>query len=202
MISANIPSRRRIAADLEASRAIEARNPYHGGNANASMAWRAGYDGAPLWRDDAPILSKAHRAGTRAARASRRPAWRAYAPAVLLVLAAMVLLTWGLAGLARADVRAVSLSDASAPPASLVYLYPGASVTLAHARTGYTCAPAGRYFSDVSAYRWDGSALGPQRWEARALRYVWRDHAGRAVTWDGATWRNHTGAPVLVAGWC
>lgn len=172
MITAHTPNRRRIAAELEASRAA---------------ARRA--------------------AGDRAILAARRPAWRAYLLPFVAVLAAMVLLTWGLAGLARADApRAVALSAAASPPASLVYLYPAARVTLADAR-GYTCAargdssPAG-YFSDISAYQWDGSALSAQVWDARALRYVWRDSAGRAVTWDGVAWRNHTRRPVLVAGWC
>lgn len=96
---------------------------------------------------------------------------------------------------AGANARAVSLSDATYPPTYLRYVYPHRSVT----RTRQ-CGRDG-YWSNVSAYKWDGSALGAQQWDRRNLRYQWRSLYGR-VTFDGITFTNSTRYPVLVAGWC
>lgn len=95
-----------------------------------------------------------------------------------------------------AEHRSVALTDATIPPTYLTYLWPRARVTYAP-----NCQPSG-YFSDVSAYRWDGRTLGPQRWNRDHDRTYWRDPSGGRVTFDGITFRNHTNHPVLVAGWC
>jgi hypothetical protein len=101
--------------------------------------------------------------------------------------------------------RAVSLADASAPPTMLAYVLPGHAFTPNTDSEGRPCHAHGRagYFSDASAYRWNGSALGAQHWNASALVYYWhaRGHVG-AVAYDGLTFRNDTRAPILVAGWC
>lgn len=94
--------------------------------------------------------------------------------------------------------RAVALSDATWPPSALRLLYPGQTWTVA--RDGTPC-PRGGYYGDVSAYRWNGSALGAQTWTADHQVTYWRATRGR-VTFDGVTFRNRTRDPVLVAGWC
>lgn len=96
----------------------------------------------------------------------------------------------------NAHARAVSLADASYPPTYLVYLYPGASVT--YADHGENC-PGGGFFSDVSAYQWNGHAVGRQH--HTELSDYWPTKSGR-VTFDGITFRNRSHRPVLVAGWC
>lgn len=113
---------------------------------------------------------------------------------------------------ASRQAREVELSDARIAPSKLAYLKPGQDRTYAHGVEGWNC-PHRTWFSDVSAYHWDGSALGPQRFDARALKYVWRNTVQRArrshwrsvkgqVTFDGITFHNRTGQPVIVAGWC
>jgi hypothetical protein len=103
--------------------------------------------------------------------------------------------------------HAPTLAEADHAPTHLVYLYPHAVEPMADS-FGHTCygrkaahVRAGGYYTDVGAYAWNGAALGAQRISADGLRYVWRARGG-AVTWDGATWRNHSRVPVLVAGWC
>ena len=102
---------------------------------------------------------------------------------------------------ATAHARPVSLSAALSPPTYLVFLYPHASVTYAYGREGYNCPREGRYFADVSAYAWNGSAIGAQRWTRDRTVTYWRNRTGR-VTFDGVTFRNASRQFVLVAGWC
>ena len=106
------------------------------------------------------------------------------------------------AGEARASTdrplaRSVALADASVAPTWKRTLAPGAYV---HAPT----CKGGGFPSDVGAYRADGSAMSGQRWDKRTLRYYWRSLYGARgrVTYDGATFRNNTSAPRLVAQWC
>ena len=101
----------------------------------------------------------------------------------------------------RPEAHAVALSDAERAPSALALLLPHASVTYAHGRAGYNC-PRG-YFTDVSAYQWNGGALAPQRWDRIGVAY-WNyghGHHGR-VTFNGVTFTNEGARPVLVAGWC
>ena len=122
--------------------------------------------------------------------------------AALLLTVALTAVAYGTAHAATPTPRAVSLSEAEVAPTYLVFLYPHASVTYAHGRYGYNC-PRGGYFSDVSAYQWNGAALAPQRWDRIGVDY-WNyghGHHGR-VTFDGITFRNEGSRPVLVAGWC
>lgn len=101
------------------------------------------------------------------------------------------------------DGRPVTLAQANAPATFLSNLGPGAYITTADT-DGYSCVHGARhgYFSEVSAYTWRGGALTGQHWDAARDIDVWRDHAGRAVTFDGITFRNHTHHVVIVAGWC
>lgn len=96
--------------------------------------------------------------------------------------------------LATLALASPALGDARTPPTELAYLQPHASVTYAHGRSGYNCQPRG-WFSDMQAYRWNGSAMPAQRRTRDGYRW------GR-VTFDGITFRNGSRAPVLVAGWC
>jgi hypothetical protein len=96
--------------------------------------------------------------------------------------------------------REVALEDARVPPTRLAYLTPGQSRTYARGIEGWNCAGRG-WFSDVQAYHWDGSALGPQEFNPKRQIIFWRSVRGR-VTFDGITFRNRTSMPVIVAGWC
>lgn len=96
---------------------------------------------------------------------------------------------------AHAAARPVSLSDARHAPSSLVYVQPSRSVALERQ------CPQGALWSDVSAYQWDGSALGGQRWNRLHDRTYWPASTGRVV-FDGVRVFNGTTAPVLFAGWC
>lgn len=98
-----------------------------------------------------------------------------------------------------AQPREVELSDARRAPSKLAYLKPGQYKTWAHGEAGFNCRRG--YFTDTSAYHWDGSALAPQRWNRDRTLAYWRSVRGR-VTFDGITFRNHTSQPVIVAGWC
>jgi len=123
----------------------------------------------------------------------------------ILASAAMVggtVVAGSVASDAMASARPVALADATVPPTVLVYVAPGRGYTTRHARPCRARSGRRGYFSDVSAYRWDGSALGAQTWHAPELAYVWRDHDDFAVTYNGRTFFNDTTAPVLVAGWC
>lgn len=106
---------------------------------------------------------------------------------------------------ATSDARPVALSDATYAPTTLVLLHAGDAVTVAD-RFGYDCHTRnGRgYFSDVSAYKWNGRALGAQRWDSVDMVYYWRiPHTrGQSVRFDGATFYNDSRHSVLVAGWC
>jgi len=134
-------------------------------------------------------------------------------PARLAILAVVLTAAWTLAlGFALStsahahtrDARPVTLSMARVEPTWLV-LVPGMDVR--HGRVRFhrvthaaTPCPHGGYFSDVSAYRWNGSALGGQH-ETR-MRVSWRDtREGGRVVWDGVTFTNRTTRAVLVAGW-
>lgn len=89
--------------------------------------------------------------------------------------------------------RAVSLSDAATMP------------TVEHALRAHRSVSVPLWcafnLTDVSAYYWDGSALGAQRWTSDHTVTYWRAKRGR-VTFDGLTFRNRTRATVLVAVWC
>jgi hypothetical protein len=102
--------------------------------------------------------------------ADRKHAALAFAPLAVL---AVIVAALAFAPSVHADAkraphapRAVGLFDATQPPTDMVYLYPGARVTLADTR-GYDCARH-TYFTDVSAYTWRGGSLLPQRWDKRA----------------------------------
>jgi hypothetical protein len=95
---------------------------------------------------------------------------------------------------------AVSLGQAETPPTYLTYLWPNGHVTYARGHDGHNC-PRGGFFTDTSAYRWNGGALGPQRWNRDHTLTYWRGYKGN-VTFDGITFTNTTRAKVLVAGWC
>lgn len=99
----------------------------------------------------------------------------------------------------------VSLWDATVAPSELAYLKPGKSVTFASEDDGYNCTNAkGRgtgWFTDTSAYGWNGEAVGAQRWNADHTVTYWMV-AHRRVTFDGITFRNHSKLSVIVAGWC
>lgn len=96
---------------------------------------------------------------------------------------------------ASTPARAVSLSDARIAPDMLRILPAG------HAATFLRQCPRGHYFTETSAYRWNGRALSGQRWNADRTLTYWRARHGR-VTFDGLTFHNGTRAAVLVAGWC
>lgn len=120
-----------------------------------------------------------------------------------IVALAVVAIMW--LGATESHARAVALSDAATPPTNLVLVGAHESVNfaLAHDGTVYNCGED-RYgwFSDVSAYRWNGRALGDQRWNRAHDRTYWRDPRGGRVVFDGVTFVNRTSYPVLVAGWC
>lgn len=107
---------------------------------------------------------------------------------------------------AMAQARPVALADAHSAPSMLHYVQAGRYFTPNTDAMGRPCkrtAQARAYYSDVSAYAWDGSALGAQRRNARTLLTYWhRPGSAGAVTYDGLTFHNDTYAPVLVAGWC
>lgn len=123
---------------------------------------------------------------------------------------AVLILAAFYAASARADssprhVRAVGLADALSPPQYIVYLGVGAHVTYARTDKGHVgenCPRTGGYFTDVSAYHWNGTALRAQRWTPDGTVTYWPNSNGRRVTFDGITFTNRTRAPVLVAGWC
>lgn len=98
----------------------------------------------------------------------------------------------------------VGLGDALTPPTVLHYLRPHRSITYTHGRDGHNC-PRGGWFSDVSAYAWNGTAIGAQvdyddydAWSVRSAGHGAHGH----VTFDGITFWNGSNVPVLVAAWC
>ena len=130
-----------------------------------------------------------------------------YIGPVLLAIAILALV----ADRAFADTphaRPVALTDALRPPTVLYYV-PGVRVParLPHAAS----SPAvrcldGVFPTDVSAYTWDGLALGPQRWNRAHDRTYWNVKRGAyvagRVVYDGDRFWNYSRLPVLVAGWC
>jgi hypothetical protein len=88
---------------------------------------------------------------------------------------------------AQAAPRAVELSDASIAPTFLKYVHPGGTANV-------PCDP-----TDVSAYRWDGNALGAQR-KSAGWDY-WQARTGRAWYTD-RVFLNLSKRPVIVAAWC
>jgi len=114
-----------------------------------------------------------------------------------LVLAALsaALLMPAAAAHAAPAAQPVKLSDARTAPDYLRALKPGRTVTVTR-----QCPRGG--WSDTSAYRGRGGALGGQRWNADHDRTYWRAAYGGRVTFDGVTFRNATTRTVLVGGWC
>lgn len=101
------------------------------------------------------------------------------------------------------QARPVALTEARSAPTYLVYLWPHGSVTYATGNDGHNCpGKRGGYFSDVSAYAWNGSALGPQRWDDIGAYYWHVPHHHGRVTFDGSTFNNESRYRVLVAAWC
>ena len=114
----------------------------------------------------------------------------------------IVTLATTLVWVAGAHARPVELSDARVPPTVLAYVGPHDSITFASENDGYNCPASNAWFSEVSAYRWNGGALGDQHRSAFLDWWVRPGHPHQRVTFDGITFRNHTRIPVLVAGWC
>lgn len=111
-----------------------------------------------------------------------------------LLLSGALLMVGGAQGLG-AELRdgglpkAVSLSDASYPPAYVHLVQPGKGYVPLYCE------------GEVSAYTWKGGKIGPQRWNKMHDRMFWRGNGGK-VWFDGVRWYNSTRSPVLVAGWC
>lgn len=95
---------------------------------------------------------------------------------------------------------AVSLGQAHTPPTEMAYLWPHSHVTYDVDGDGHNCwSHGGSFFTDVQAYRWDGTGFARQR----RLQYedLWQRGALK-VTFDGRTFTNHSRVRVLIAGWC
>lgn len=106
-----------------------------------------------------------------------------------VALLALVLLSPA-SGEGRTGGRAVALSDAKTAPRGVALVRPGQAVSV----------PARCVTEDVSAYRWDGRAAGPQEWHPRGLVMSWRVGSGRVV-FDGVAFTNRATVPALVAWW-
>jgi hypothetical protein len=91
--------------------------------------------------------------------------------------------------------RAVQLSAARHGADFSATLRPGASVTVEN-----QCGHGG-FFTEYSAYRSNGGALGAQQWREGRTLVTWAGRHGR-VTFDGITFKNGTLAVTIVAGWC
>jgi hypothetical protein len=111
--------------------------------------------------------------------------------AILTALAIAVLSAPAATASSEPQARPVTLRDARVAPSYLHLVQPGRSVTRTHQ------CDRGGYWTELSAYQWNGEALPAQRWNADHDRMSW----GR-VTFDGITFRNHYSQPVIVAGWC
>lgn len=96
----------------------------------------------------------------------------------------------------RATPHPVALSDARSAPHTLLYVKRGDAANVLR-----QCS-RGHWFSDVSAYRWDGSALGAQRWNRAHDRILWPVPGEGAVHYNGIRVWNDTRHPILFAGWC
>lgn len=133
------------------------------------------------------------------AREIRRYRRSGYATAACIALACFACVSSAVAA-----PRAVRLSDARTAPTHLALLAPHARTTLDDWQCGrapVNGSASDRYYSDTSAYGWDGHALGAQRWTRDHTVTYWRTRTGR-VTFDGVVFRNHSRRAVLVAGWC
>lgn len=118
-----------------------------------------------------------------------------------LFLCSLILAAAGLTGaaVAKAEPQAkpVALSDARMAPDFIASVRPHNAVLIE-----YQCDRHGRtYFTDTSAYRRNGAALGAQRWTRDHTLTYWKAPKGY-VTFDGVTFRNLTPYRVLIAGWC
>lgn len=92
------------------------------------------------------------------------------------------------------------------PPASVAdpspfsaTLAPGMSVSVLR-----QCG-ARAYFTEFQAYHGNGAPLLAQvrfMHPHGMVAFAWPSPHGRAVTWDGRTFRNHLRVPALVRGWC
>lgn len=95
--------------------------------------------------------------------------------------------------------RSVSFADRTADADFMAHVAPGTVLTVDRQ------CPRDGWFTEYSAYAADGSAIGAQvvsRYaDGTVKRVAWR-YGRRSVTFDGATFRNHTRHAVLVAGWC
>jgi hypothetical protein len=111
-----------------------------------------------------------------------------------MIRAAVLAVTMLTPGLAANAAQPVVLSDAAVSPTWLRLVQPHRSAAI----------PLGCAYraSDVSAYRWNGHALGAQRWTADHLVTYWTTRHHRRVTFDGVTFRNRTRSAVIVAAWC
>lgn len=107
---------------------------------------------------------------------------------------------------ASTGAHAVSLADASFRPDRLAYVRSGQSVTFRRQCGGRVDVRSHHwtrdYFTEISAYRWNGARLSPQMWSADQTLTVWVTQNYRPVTFDGLTFRNGTTSTVIVAGWC
>lgn len=97
-------------------------------------------------------------------------------------------------GLPANAAQSVSLTDATVAPSWMRLVQPHRSAAIP-LRCSYS-------LTDVSAYRWNGGALGAQRWTADHLLTYWTTPHHRRVTFDGRTFRNRTRVGVIVAAWC
>jgi hypothetical protein len=101
----------------------------------------------------------------------------------------------------------VSLTDARTPPTAMAYV-PGVMrpVRLQRPASVALGCPTGARPTDVSAYRWNGRALGAQTFTPDGS--MWQVKRGRynvgAVTYERrtGTFTNESARPVLVAIWC
>jgi hypothetical protein len=107
-----------------------------------------------------------------------------YTRAILIAICIMAATVF-YADPASAAPRAVSLADASRPPSHLWYVPAHGNLTITDVA-----------YSDIQAYRWDGSAL-----PAQTGRDVF--HWGKRVTFKVRTGRfiNGRRQPVLLALW-
>lgn len=94
--------------------------------------------------------------------------------------------------------RSVSYADRTTDADFSAHIAPGTVLTVDR-----QCGHG--WFTEFSAYRADGAAIGAQRVERFAdgtmKRVLWQ-YGRHNVTFDGVTFRNHTRHAVRVAGWC
>jgi hypothetical protein len=117
--------------------------------------------------------------------------------ALLLAVALIEVCMVFFAVAAHGAATPVSLDDAAVAPSMLYYLGPGERIMVPEPQCKH-----GSYFTDISAYRWNGHALSGQQWTKDNLLTYWSARSGRRVTYNGIAFRNHTHGHVIVAGWC